>query len=339
MAYTSQWDPAPWAIDGGANGVKAARMALWASTNGAEGVVGVNDLKVRQLDTPGAGVQVAPGGALVLNRASGGANETYGTRLGVRDTVDIAKTGTSGGRTDLVYNSVEDPFESGTGFQVPDDPDNGQYVFTRVIPNVSDTVTELQQVPGYANATGYAVARVKIPANTATITDAMITDLRRVARPRRDPQQMAKSLVGTGERITATSTQGEAWPNAGVFNADVPTWATRVQIVAIWGSAQAPADGNGTAYGRLWVQVGATNDASVIRSQESSWDTVDVAKGSSRQTMVVGDELAIPAGLRGRTIPVYMMARRANAGAASEALAMDAVSSVVLQLNFLERAE
>lgn len=339
MTYTSKWDNAPWAIDNAENGVEAARLGIFATSSGAEGVIGVGDLKVRQLNTPGAGVQVAPGGALIRNRAVGVGQQTYVPRLGVPDYPEIPKTGTSGGRIDAIAVTIEDPYEPNTGFAVPADPDAAQYVFTRVIPNVSATVTKLQDIPGYANATGILIARVNIPANTATITSAMITDLRRVARPRRDPQQMAKSLVGKGERITATSSQGEVWPNAGVFNADVPDWATRVQIVAIWGSAQAPADGNGTAYGRLWVQVGATADASVIRSQESSWDTVDVSKGSNRQTMVVGDELVLPAGLRGRTIPVSMMARRANAGAASEALAMDAVSSVVLQLNFLESAE
>jgi len=338
MVYSSQWDKTPWAIDGAPNGVKAARVQTWASTNGAEGIIGVSDLKVRQLDTPGAGVQVAPGGALVLNRAPSGPNETYVPRLGVRDLPEIAKTGTSGGRNDLIYVSVEDPYESNAGLTQPADPENAQFVFTRVLSNVPASTKRLSDV--LPNASGYALALVKIPANTATITDAMIVDLRQVARPRRDPQQLAKAMTGGGERITAKTQAGEVWPNSGVFTAEVPTWATRVQVLGIWGQAQAPADGNGTAYGRIWVKLGGgTGQPAAILTQENSWDTPDVSKGTSRQTLMVADDLYVPAAMRGQSITVSMMARRADAGAASEALAMDAVSGVILQLNFLERAE
>lgn len=339
MAYKSNWDAAPWAIDGVLNGVDAARLAVWATSSGAEGVIGVNDLRVRQLNVPGAGVQVAPGGALVLNRSVGGDQQTYTPRLAIPDYPEIASTGSSGGRTDLIYVAIEDPYESGTGFQPPADPEAAQFVHTRVVSGVSDSVTELQQVPGYSRTTGYAIARVKIPANTATITDAMITNLRRVALPRKDPQMFAKAQTGVGEPITATSTAGEVWPNSGVFTADVPKWATRVQVLATWSQVQCPADADGSAYGRLWIRLGAAGDASTITTQENSWDTPDVPKGFSRVTYTVADDIYVPAALRGRSIPVAMMARRANVGAAKDAVKTDAVSGVALQLNFLESAE
>ncbi|WFR66644.1 hypothetical protein P9139_18140 [Curtobacterium flaccumfaciens] len=110
----SNWDPTPWAIGGGAdNSAETARTAVWASTNGAEGIVGINDLKVVPFDVPGSGVNVSPGGLLALSRYAGGDRQTYTARLGVVDPVDVANTGSSGGRVDLVAVIIDDPSQRG----------------------------------------------------------------------------------------------------------------------------------------------------------------------------------------------------------------------------------
>jgi len=338
----TNFDQTPWAIGGGAeNSPETARTAVYASTNGSEGIVGVGDLKVTALDIPGSGVQMAPGALLSVSRYAGADRQTYTSRLGIPDVIDIANTGSSGGRRDCVAVLIDDPSQTGDGEAVPDDPTTYQYVNPVVIPNVAASVKKLQEIPGYTYATGYAVCLVNQPANNGTVTNAMITDLRRVANPRKDSQMLAHAQVAAeAERITATSQAGEVWPNTTAgWTVDVPEWATRVQILATWSQVAAPADGNGTAYGRLWVRLGAANDASVRLTQENSWDTPDVAKGSSRQTYTVADDIYLPAGLRGRTIPVNLMARRADAGAASEAIACDAVSGVALQVMFVESAD
>lgn len=338
----TNFDPTPWAIGGGAeNSPETARTAVFASTNGAEGIVGVNDLKVTALDIPGSAVQMAPGGLLSVSRYAGADRQTYTSRLGIVDLIGIANTGSSGGRRDCIALIIDDPSQTGDGTAVPDDPTTYQYVYPVVIPNVAASIKKLQDIPGYTYATGYAVALVNQPANNGTVTNAMITDLRKVANPRKDPQMLAHAQVASeSERITSKTQAGEVWPNTTAgWTTDVPAWATRVQILATWSQVQAPADGNGTAYGRLWVRLGAASDANVRLSQENSWDTPDVAKGYSRQTYTVADDLYVPAGLRGRTIPVNLMARRADAGAASEAIALDAVSGVALQLMYVESAD
>ena len=338
----SNWDPTPWAIGGSAdNSAETARLATYAATNGAEGIVGVGDLKVTARAVPGPGVDMAPGGLLALNRYSGGGQQTYTGRLGIVDPVDITATGSSGGRVSLIAVIVDDPSQTGDGSAAPADPTNYQYIKSVVIQNVTTSVRKLQDVPGYRYVTGYAVARINQPANTGTITSAMITDLREVANPRKDPQMLSHAQVaGQAERITATSQAGEVWPDTTAgWTVDVPYWATRIQLLATWSQVAAPADGNGTAYGRLWVRLGAATDKDVRLSQENSWDTPDLSKGSSRQTYTVADDLYVPAGLRGRTVPINLMARRANAGAASEAIACDAVSGVALQVMFKESAD
>lgn len=338
----TNFDPTPWAIGGGAeNSPETARTAVFASTNGASGVVGVGDLKVTARDVPGSSVQMAPGALLAVSRYAGADRQTYTSRLGIVDYIDVANTGSSGGRRDCIAVLIDDPSQTGDGSAVPADPTTYQYVTPVVIPNVSASVKKLQDIPGYANVTGYAIALVNQPANNGTVTNAMITDLRRVANPRKDPQTLAHAQVQSeSQRITSTTQAGQVWPSTTAgWTTLVPEWATRVQVVAIWSQVQAPADGNGTAYGRLWVRLGAANDANVRATQENSWDTPDVSKGTSRQTYTVVDDIYVPAGLRGREIPVNLMARRANAGAASEAIGLDAVSGVSLQLMYVESAD
>ncbi len=96
----SNWDPTPWAIGGGAdNSAETARTAVWASTNGAEGIVGINDLNVVPFDVPAAASTSRPAGCSLLSRYAGADRQTYTGAPWRRRPVDVANTGSSGGAT------------------------------------------------------------------------------------------------------------------------------------------------------------------------------------------------------------------------------------------------
>lgn len=335
------WDSVPWFVGGGAHhSPEVARLLAYAALGGAEGIVAPGDLKVVPYDVPGTGVRVQSGAGLILNRAASGDQQTYVARNPTVDVVQIAATGSSGRRSDLIVAQIEDPNMPGEPWQKPTDPVAGPYVFTRVIPNVPAGTTRLQDVPGYSGRSAITLARVDLPASTGTVTAGMIVDLRRVARPRKDRQLNAHAQVqAESQRLTSATQAGQVFPStSSSWTVDVPTWATRMLVIGMWSQVQANHDVDGTAYGRLWVQIGSDTDTGKRTTQESSWDTVDVKTGSARYTYTVADSIAVPAALRGRRVPVTLRGRRAASTATGETLVLDAVSGVALDVEFVEEA-
>lgn len=338
------WDRVPLFVqaDGAPHSPEVFRASLYASTSGAEGVVGIGDLKVVPTAVPSGNVVVSIGNALILSRDVGGAQQTYAGRNPSVDTQQIAQTGSSGKRSDLVIVRVEDPGMDGTTWDDPDDPLTAQFIFTRIISGVPAGTTRVQDIPGHENDTAITLARIDVPANTGTITSAMIVDLRKVALPRKDRQVNAHAQTAADgvSKLTSKTQAGQLFPQtSSAFTVDVPPWATRMIIIANWSQVQAGHDANGTAYGRLWAQVGADSDPAKRVTQESSWDTADVATGYARYAYNVPDSLYVPAGLRGRTVPVTLRGRRADSTSTGETLVIDAVSGCSVDVEFIETAE
>lgn len=176
-------EPVPWAIGGGAQmSATVARLLAYLGGGGeTEGVAAPTSCAVAAMPTPGASVRVAPGPYLIRNRALAGDYQDYVGMVRSQDVVNVTATSSAGPRSDLVVIRVENPFISGEPWQVPTDVANGPYVFTRVIENVPADTTSVHALNlGY---TAITLARIDIPASTATITDAMITDLRTVVNP------------------------------------------------------------------------------------------------------------------------------------------------------------
>src|SRR5690606_16426003 len=91
--------------------------------------------------------------------------------------VPIRATDSTGPRSDLVILRVEDPSIDGTPWN--HDPTTDPVYYFRVIEGVSNTTTDCP--PG---TTGVPLARIDIPANTATIMPAHIKDVRVSSNPR-----------------------------------------------------------------------------------------------------------------------------------------------------------
>lgn len=169
----------PWFVEGALHQASIARNITWTLMNGTEGILSAEDCAVTEKAVPGSSVAVAPGTVAVL--ANGLTDEMYVGRLPVADSVTIAATDSTGGRSDLIVARVVNPvFETVPADWPAIDPEDGPFLQTYVFSGVGPTVTTPQEVDPDCSA--IALARVDVPASTGTITQAMITDLRREAR-------------------------------------------------------------------------------------------------------------------------------------------------------------
>jgi len=322
------WDPTAWAMDGGApNPVPIARALAFAATKGAEGVIAPLDCKVTALATPGGSVRVLPGVATVRNRVAGGASETYIARNPTEDTVAVPATDATGARSHLVAVVVEDPYAAGSGFAKPSDPNTVVAVRTRVIPNVPAGTTRLQDVNGYASRTGYALARIDMPASTGAVTAAMIVDLRALALAR--TERFLSVDVAQGGRLTSTA--DVQWPS-NTRSPLVPAWATHVTgKVAVH---QAEISG-GKGYASVRVALGPTGSA--LNSAETFLDFDTPPGGFERVgvTVLIADR--IPEAWRGSRQLLQVIGKRLNPASDPGVFAAKAGTQIEWDLQFEER--
>lgn len=325
------YDPVPWMVGGGAeHSPEVARIMAYAASGGAEGVVGSTDLKVSALATPGGSVSIARGALLIPNRFTANTSETYVARMATPETVAIASTAAGVTRHDLIATIITDPFAAGSNHPNPTNPKVGPYVKTVVIPNVGSTVTRLQQVAAYQSATGYALARVSLPASTTAVTNAMITDLRVMGlgrTERRLLQVTSPGNTGSATGVNAlTSTVFIRWPDAAQFSIDVPPWATHA---IIRGTVSSYAVKVGATTGRL--RASAFGGSTPHVSFDENWDG-----GQRRTSLSFGGEIAIASQYRGTRQPVNFDGLRSQANGYLDA---DAFTNSMVDVQFEERAE
>ena len=324
---------APWAVDGAKHSGAVSRTLAYASTNGAEGVIGPGDLAVLATQTPSNQVRVMPGGAAIRNRAASGGQQTYTARNVSQTLVTVEPTGSSGGRTDYVWAHIVDPEYSG---QVPENPLEAQYFFI---------TASAGQPPGNG---WYRLARINIPANTATITQAMITDLRQVANPRQRTQTIPRPVVNGDlkhkythvlrRRQRAENTdggrRGEYFPDFGnTFTLNADEWATHVILEAQVTGVRYEGI---TSWGTWWVAFGDDLEHS---TQDFSWD---VNEGGVKYTTnwILSEQLYLPPKYRGRSFQAKIMAAvswdtRAQTGVVS----LNGLSGLMVRATYVEQAE
>lgn len=305
------FDPVPFFVGGGAvHSPEVARTLAYAATGGAQGVVTPGDLKVTATAVPGSTVQVAPGAVVIVNRAAAQTNQSYVARVSTADSVAVSPTNSSGGRTDLIVAQIEDPWLSGEPWQDPANPAVGPYVFTRVIPNVPVGTTRLQDVSGYEGRTAVTLARVTIPANTATITNAMITDLRSLARPRSERQIVA----GTPTDATVTLSTG-AWlpfPTTPITGIVIPSWATHAAIRTE--TTIKFISGDAYANYRMFMGPAGQQPDSMLYSDMVIDATATTSSNQYRQPFIMPSNgyWQIPPALRGTTVQISGIVRAKN---------------------------
>lgn len=312
----------PWMVAGGLHSAEVGRQLAYAATNGATGIVLPTDLKVTALPTAGAAVRIGAGGASVVSNFPGAAGQSYVIRgVGATD-IPVAKAGTST-TTRYVIIRITDPAYAGQ--PTPANPVVGPYA----IPDVVSSITNLAYpfVP---------LAKIVMPANAVSVTNAMITDLRELANPREKQVMFPRPTLTTddpvGLLLTATGADGEWFPNAGGEQyIEIPKWATRMQIEATWIGVLYGPEGS-TGWGDYWVDFGATVSAQKLAysTHKFRWDMP--VGDYSRGNWELAHDVYVPGPLRGATIPFIMKARK-EGGAVPK---MDHRSGVILKVRFLE---
>lgn len=209
--------PQPILTNGATHSAQQFRMLVRDLSRGSEGVTQGDDLKVTAQFPTSTSVTVSDGSAVIRGRANTFQGHYAACNVGAT-TVPIASTGGTP-RSDMVIIRVEDPEYEGSL-----NPATDQIVYFQVIPNVSSSATAIPD-----GRTGIPLARIDIPANTSTITDAMIHDLRKIANPRRDRQLFTHSPTADSSLIGASTTFSFFTTEPGVSIA-VPDWATTVKI-------------------------------------------------------------------------------------------------------------
>lgn len=269
-------DSTAWFIGGGAqHSPEVARLLAYVATQGAAGVVGVGDLRVSAQPTPNGTVAVGPGAAIIPNRYAGGGQQSYALRNATQTDLTVVATGSGGGRTDLVVARVLDPQYEGSA---PADPVVFDYARLQVIQGVpAGTKTAKELGLTYP---AVALAKITIPASTGTITNAMITDLRKVANPRRE--RSMRLLYPAVNKIMSKSGYA-SWPFSGVMsNIDVPSWATTIDIVGHISGVKIT--GTGESWGGIRTAFGsdASTQTGIILGESGRYAATTI--GSHRVT-------------------------------------------------------
>jgi hypothetical protein len=329
----------PWFIDGGSKRHPAylARHQTYLATLGTEGVLGALDLRAQELATPGAAIRLAPGGLVIPNRAA--PYESYSDKSDTEIEVPIDPTDSTGGRSDLVIVRVENPWESGGGWTEPADPANDPYIFARVVPNVSATLTDVHAHNSVWSAAN--VCRVDIPASTATITDAMIVDLRSLAEiggqrnpePSTTPPPIAEQLwteasktTVTADDLPSTQTTFVNWPDAANWTVPIPAWAQGADVLVIVCN---PEQHDGHVWGETRLNIGGNVGVPSTFDMDAISTTAP-----NRLPVFTSGTYEIPASARGKLVNVKLEARQYADAATTGLLRAQTQTYTYASLNF-----
>lgn len=304
--------PRPLLTNGARHPAQQFRMMIRDLARGAEGITEGDDLKVTQRTTPGGGVVIGDGSGVIQGRANPFQGHYSICNVGAVDQ-PIAATGASP-RSDLLIIRVEDPEYEGSL-----NPAVDQIVYPQIIPNVSSSATTIPD-----GRTGITLARIDIPANTSTITNAMITDLRRIANPRRERSLLIQTPTALSANIGGTSGTWTNFSTAPGWNIPIPVWASRVVFSLSIGQIR-----YNTAYFYGAVRAtfgGALTVQSVMLDDNQS--------SVRRSTVVFGDTLTLPDSYRGTTQTLRYQA--CGYAGNNGFVGVDVVSTLIADVEFTE---
>lgn len=235
-------DPVPWAISGSQLDTFVMREFANVATQDTQGIHLPSDFKVTATGSPSSNVSVSLGGMTVRNvqAAAAGRGESYIGRAPSATLQAIAPTSGSG-RSDMLMARVRDP--DFTPWQAYTDPNQilfGPYFELFVYAGCSPTATKASQVVTYS---AVELARIDIPSSTSNITNAMIHDLRSLARPRSGFARAVQAGPGSQDNLLVTDTSWRTFPTNSLA-VTVPTWATDLVGLILLNQVQASGPGD-----------------------------------------------------------------------------------------------
>lgn len=325
---------APWALDGATISSALARRAQYAAMSGAEGIVNAADLKVSQLAVAGNGLLISAGNAAITNRYQTDPNETY--TVANPGTHEILSTEMPSSqptaKSYLVLITVGDPEFSQVGHpwmtsDVLDPAEAADYVYVR--PWLLEVASGTTSFDGLGlNYPALALARIDVPASTTTITNAMITDLRQMARPR-SKEVVVQTTGLTGTLTTAAINTFITF--GGTWNVAIPKWATTA-IVTGW-IESAYVDGTKGVYGEVranLVNAGVT-PSTIFDENNQSRPLGDLMRVGYN----IGGRISIPSAIRGTT-QVFKTEAETYGDDPNDSLYLDSRSSTLFRIRFEE---
>lgn len=295
-------DGVPWFIGGpdAEHGPNVARLLAYLAANGNGGIISPTDLKVSQLDVPGAGVKVAAGGASILNALA--SQEAYTVRNPNADpTVKIAATGSASVRSDMVIVTVDNPYVDGNA-QAPADPRVGPYNRFRVLEGVPATARDISDVPGMEGVSGEPLARIDMPKSTGTVTSAMITDLRKLANPYSEGFMLQGAQATGGVGLTGPGYT--FWPD-NAYTIDIPKRATHLIARLEFQGGQTAAQ----AAGKIRLVLGSGSALYPFGEYEYNYPNPGQ---QSRTEVVAAGELKLSAAVKGTTQQLRVQGLRSS---------------------------
>jgi hypothetical protein len=320
---------APWAVDGARTGAALARRASFAALSESEGIVGRADLKVSELSVPGNGLLISAGNAVILNRYQDSPNESYvAANEGVHEVLSTEMPGAQATpKSYLVLVTIGDKEFSQVGHpwmdsEVLDPAEAADYVYVRPFilecPAGTKSFAELN-----LDYPAIALARLDIPASTTTITNAMITDLRKLARPRVHEELIVVNGF-TASDLDTVSPSWEVWP--AVSQAiDIPAWASVAKINGFFESAMI----SKAIDCAMRVAIVGGSNTSAQRFNRSA-----PTAGSDRAGMNIAGTINV-ASIAGTT-KTFRMEGQTITSASNDGLTADGLTSASLRIRFEE---
>ncbi|MCD1286479.1 MULTISPECIES: hypothetical protein [unclassified Brevibacterium] len=324
----------PWAVGGGAyNEVEGARLALYAATSGGRGVMAPRDMRVTALPTPGPAVRIYSGAGVSPNYyPTAGGGQSYAMREISSTDFPVPATGSSGAAVRYLIARVQDEqYEGDTKANPKTDPRNS-YQWVSALPTTYPFVE---------------LYRLNQPANTATITNAMLTDIRQMANPRVKPVNRSRPSVTTDTGMKLSSTTGEWFPGDGAATGarqeiEVPEWAVRMIVEPSWYGVRYEANSN--CYGTFWVSYGpstaggANGEPFLYKTQEFQFDSAGAKANTYRTNWLMSDDRAVGSNMRGKLCTFAFRAKR-NSASTNNGVSMDGLSGLSLKVTFLEEPD
>ncbi|MGO3021961.1 MAG: hypothetical protein ACTIIH_01825 [Brevibacterium sp.] len=330
-----------WAVGGEAeNPIEGARLSLYAALRGARGVILPNDMKVSALPVPGPFVRIVQGAATSPNDYLGidGGAQQYAGREDSHTDFPVAATGSSGAQTKYLIWAVHD--EQHEPGLTPDDPVNdprGTYQWVSSINGLTFPHAPL--------------VRLNQPANTATITKEMLTDIRELASPRKDFGQFSRPRVA-GDNVGTTPNLVTRWsvdskeyygeffpggdniPNVGQIY--LPHWATHMNVSAKWMGLSMNTSAN--PRGRYWIEYGDEYRSHTwTGGRQYEFSTQQFGFSPTQTEWSLEDAVPIPKKLRGKNVDFCFKAGL-NSGIPTDSVAMYSLGGISVRVDYTERA-
>ena len=294
------------------------------ATRDTEGIQLPGDLKPT---ASGTNVAIAPGGVVIKNRQAAG--ESYIGRNASETLVPIPASGASA-QSHLIIMTIKDPAFSPWQPWPVGTPEAtilyGPYFYPERF-NVSNTATRASQVVSYS---AYAVCRVDMPPNTATVQPQFIQDLRNLAQPRIGFASGQMNGPATQDNLLLSETTYRTFPNNAVLGVTVPTWATN--LVGDIALNQMQVDKTAADF-EARINIGGLVSTPInFDHNGSDWSPVGYVEGKPFTIFADMDVRS----LQGQTVTCYPQARRiftANTGG----LWFNSRQQIRFDLRFVER--